>query len=63
MEFINEKPEGFETEISQGGTNVSGGQKQRFLLHVLLLRNLKYLYLMIVFLLLTLRQMQHYEKH
>lgn len=29
MEFINEKPEGFETEISQGGTNVSGGQKQR----------------------------------
>jgi len=22
-------PEGFETEISQGGTNVSGGQKQR----------------------------------
>jgi ATP-binding cassette subfamily B protein len=29
MEFINEKPEGFETEISQGGANVSGGQKQR----------------------------------
>ncbi|GKU27627.1 ABC transporter ATP-binding protein [Clostridium folliculivorans] len=29
MEFINEKPEGFGTEISQGGTNVSGGQKQR----------------------------------
>lgn len=29
MEFIEEKPEGFETEISQGGTNVSGGQKQR----------------------------------
>ena len=29
MEFINEKPEGFESEISQGGTNVSGGQKQR----------------------------------
>jgi len=29
MEFINEKPEGFNTEISQGGTNVSGGQKQR----------------------------------
>lgn len=28
-EFINEKPEGFKTEISQGGTNVSGGQKQR----------------------------------
>lgn len=29
MEFIKEKPEGFKTEISQGGTNVSGGQKQR----------------------------------
>jgi ATP-binding cassette, subfamily B, multidrug efflux pump len=29
MEFISEKPEGFGTEISQGGTNVSGGQKQR----------------------------------
>ncbi|AYE35240.1 ABC transporter ATP-binding protein [Clostridium septicum] len=28
-EFIMAKPEGFETEISQGGTNVSGGQKQR----------------------------------
>jgi ATP-binding cassette subfamily B protein len=28
-EFINNKPEGFDTEISQGGTNVSGGQKQR----------------------------------
>jgi ATP-binding cassette subfamily B protein len=29
MEFIDEKPEGFNAEISQGGTNVSGGQKQR----------------------------------
>ncbi|WP_407312963.1 ABC transporter ATP-binding protein [Desulfosporosinus sp. SB140] len=29
MTFINEKPEGLQTEISQGGTNVSGGQKQR----------------------------------
>lgn len=29
MEFINEKEEGFKTEIAQGGTNVSGGQKQR----------------------------------
>ncbi|WP_339060305.1 ABC transporter ATP-binding protein [Tepidibacillus marianensis] len=28
-EFISEKPEGFAAEISQGGTNVSGGQKQR----------------------------------
>lgn len=28
-EFIGEKPEGFEGPIAQGGTNVSGGQRQR----------------------------------
>jgi ATP-binding cassette, subfamily B, multidrug efflux pump len=28
-EFILDKPEGFQTEIAQGGSNVSGGQKQR----------------------------------
>lgn len=28
-EFIESKPEGYHSEISQGGTNVSGGQKQR----------------------------------
>lgn len=28
-EFIDEKSEGYESTISQGGTNVSGGQKQR----------------------------------
>ena len=28
-EFIESKPEKYETPISQGGTNVSGGQKQR----------------------------------
>ncbi len=28
-EFISEKPEGVDSPISQGGTNVSGGQKQR----------------------------------
>lgn len=29
MDFISEKQEGFQAEISQGGANVSGGQKQR----------------------------------
>lgn len=28
-EFISEKPEGVDSPIAQGGTNVSGGQKQR----------------------------------
>ena len=28
-EFIEDRPEGFEREVSQGGANVSGGQKQR----------------------------------
>ena len=28
-EFINDKKDKFESEVSQGGTNVSGGQKQR----------------------------------
>lgn len=28
-EFINSKEDGFETSIAEGGTNVSGGQKQR----------------------------------
>jgi ATP-binding cassette subfamily B multidrug efflux pump len=29
LDFIQAKPEGFATEIAQGGANVSGGQKQR----------------------------------
>lgn len=29
IEFINDKPEKYDSAISQGGTNVSGGQKQR----------------------------------
>ena len=28
-DFVSEKPEGLDTQLSQGGTNVSGGQKQR----------------------------------
>ena len=29
VEFIESKPDGYHSPISQGGTNVSGGQKQR----------------------------------
>jgi ATP-binding cassette subfamily B protein len=29
IEFISQMPDGFDSEIAQGGTNVSGGQKQR----------------------------------
>ena len=29
ISFINEMPNGFDTEVAQGGTSVSGGQKQR----------------------------------
>jgi len=29
LEFVNEKPDGIKSDISQGGGNVSGGQKQR----------------------------------
>lgn len=29
MDFINDKPNGMDEEVAQGGTNVSGGQKQR----------------------------------
>lgn len=29
MDFINEKEDGFDTKVEQGGTNFSGGQKQR----------------------------------
>lgn len=39
MEFINAKPEGFETPIAQGGSNVSGGQKQRLSIARALLRS------------------------
>ena len=31
IEFIESKPDKFDTEIAQGGTNVSGGQKQRLI--------------------------------
>ena len=39
MEFINEMPDGFETDLGATGKAVSGGQKQRLALARALLRN------------------------
>lgn len=41
MEFINDKEDGFDEEVSQGGTNVSGGQKQRLSIARALVKNAK----------------------
>ena len=39
LEFINDKPEGLQTPITQGGTNVSGGQRQRLAIARALVKN------------------------
>ena len=44
-EFISQMPEGYDTHIEQGGTNVSGGQKQRLCIARALLKHPKILVL------------------
>lgn len=44
-DFINSFPDGYETKIEQGGTNVSGGQKQRLCIARALLKKPKILIL------------------
>ena len=56
-EFIETKPEGYESPIAQGGSNVSGGQKQRLSIARAIAKHPQVFILMTVFRLLTIRRM------
>ena len=58
-EFIKQMPEGFESSISQGGTNVSGGQMQRLSIARALVKNQKFTSLTTPSQLWILKQMQN----
>lgn len=57
-EFIDTMPEKYDYHISQGGKNVSGGQMQRLCIARAIAKNHKFIYLMILSLLLTTKQIR-----
>ena len=61
-EFIEAKSEKYHSHIAQGGSNVSGGQKQRLSIARAIAKLPELFILMTAFRRLTIRQMLHLEK-
>lgn len=61
-DFINKMENGYDAHIAQGGTNISGGQKQRLAIARAIARDPKYIYLMIRLVHLIIRQIICLEK-
>ncbi len=59
-EFIEQKKKKYKSTISQGGSNVSGGQKQRLSIARAIAKHPDYIYLMIVSQHWIIRRMQHF---